>query len=393
MLIGRHPPSTGGIRFGLPQETSITIRSFDFGPTCIYLLGRLRPRFCFKVSAQSACIVSTATNETTDVYATKEVILAAGAIQTPQLLQVSGIGPKSVLASAGIPVKKDLSAVGANLQDHATTIMVFDISNPSFPNPNTIATNATYNASVWQEYWVNRAGPIAAGSSSMVVLLSLPQLSQSAGSIASTLAGQTAAQYLPDIYRSSPPLLRGFLAQRQILGSRLNATNAAVAAFLFPGGGAALLLSLKPLSRGTVTLDTAYPRGLPVVQYNTLMNPVDSEIIVAIVKHARTFWSRPELAHLGPVELLPGAQFQTDQEILEALRNGVLLPSLAHPSGTCALMPEKLGGCVGPDLTVYGTKGLSVVDASVFPLIPGAPLQSTVYAVAEKAADLIKARR
>lgn len=130
-----------------------------------------------------------------------------------------------------------------------------------------------------------------------------------------------------------------------------------------------------------------------MVQYNTLMNPIDTKIVLAIVRNARSFWSRTELAHLGPVEIVPGAQFRTDDEILNALIDqGWLLPSLAHPSGTCAMAPEELGGCVGPDLKVYGIAGLSVVDASIMPLIPGCPLQSTVYAVAEKAADIIKAR-
>ncbi|KAH8882177.1 alcohol oxidase [Thozetella sp. PMI_491] len=343
------------------------------------------------LAAVGVRVVSSEDNSTTEMFATKEVILSAGAIQTPQLLQVSGIGPKAVLEPAGIQVKKDLPAVGANLQDHATTIMVFNITNPSFPNPTTILTNSTYNASVWEEYWVNHTGPIASGSSSMAVLLSLSQLSTSAGSISASLNAQDAIQFLPNIYKF-PPLLKGFLKQRDILSNRFNATDAAVAAFPFPGGGAAPAPYLKPLSRGTVALDPTSPHGLPTVQYNTLMNPVDSEIILAIVKHARKFWARPELAHLGPIELLPGAGLNSDGEILSALRSGVLLPSLAHPAGTCAMLPEALGGCVGPDLMVYGLRRLSVVDASIMPLIPGAPLQATVYAVAEKAADLIKAR-
>jgi choline dehydrogenase-like flavoprotein len=130
-----------------------------------------------------------------------------------------------------------------------------------------------------------------------------------------------------------------------------------------------------------------------VVQYNTLLNPVDADIILAMVKHARSFWGSPRLAILGPVELLPGQQFQTDDEIMAGLiQHGVLWPSLAHPSGTCAMMPEGLGGCVDPTLKVYGFGKLSVVDASILPMIPSAPLQATMYAVAEKAADLIKSR-
>jgi choline dehydrogenase-like flavoprotein len=88
-----------------------------------------------------------------------------------------------------------------------------------------------------------------------------------------------------------------------------------------------------------------------------------------------------------------GPEFQTDDEIIDALiqQNG-LTASFAHMSGTCSMMPESLGGCVSSDLAVYGIRQLSVVDASIIPLIPATHLQSTMYAVAEKAADIIKAR-
>lgn len=95
----------------------------------------------------------------------------------------------------------------------------------------------------------------------------------------------------------------------------------------------------------------------------------------------------------APVELLPGVAAQTDAEILTALKAaGVLQPSFAHPSASCAMLPLEMGGCVSPELLVYGTQKLSIIDASIIPLIVGAHLQETMYAVAEKAADLIKAR-
>lgn len=153
---------------------------------------------------------------------------------------------------------------------------------------------------------------------------------------------------------------------------------------------------LKPLSRGTVTLDPSDPFGLPVVQYNTLQNPIDRDNVLAIVRRAREFWRSPVLVErFGPItEVSPGAQFRTDEEILDELKrnHGIFWPSLAHPSGTCAMMPERVGGCVDAELKVYGVKRLRVVDASVMPLIVGGGLQATVYAVAEKAADLIKGK-
>jgi choline dehydrogenase-like flavoprotein len=198
-----------------------------------------------------------------------------------------------------------------------------------------------------------------------------------------------------------------------------NSTTSAITTTPFKGNGLSPAPFLKPLSRGTVTLnpipDPANPgngeRGkgkgkdpvsdpgkggdLPLVQYNTLQNPLDSELILAIVRHTRRFWSTsPALADaFAPItELLPGPQYQTDGEILQKLRadRGIFWPSLAHPVGTCAMMPEEEGGCVDARLRVYGVGGLRVVDASVMPLIVGTALQATVYAVAEKAADVIK---
>ncbi|CAI4212307.1 unnamed protein product [Parascedosporium putredinis] len=308
--------------------------------------------------------------------ARKEVILAAGAIQTPHLLQVSGVGPKHVLQAAGIPVVKHVPGVGANFQDHATVFMIFNLANASFPNPGTMAANATARG----------GGGLGHGIAAVAVPRHILSRSHREP------AHRSGSHAVPAKFPGLRVIAQGFqeaevdpgtspvLQQRIRLGSPV------------PGGGVSPGVMLKPLSRGTVTLDPADPHGLPVVQYNTFMNPVDAEIAVSVVKRARAFWSKPDIAVLGPSEISPGAQHQTDEEILAALKNGALIPSLAHPSGSCSMMPEDLGGCVGPDLKVHGLKGLSIIDASVIPMIPGAPLQATVYAIAEKAADIIKSR-
>lgn len=114
-----------------------------------------------------------------------------------------------------------------------------------------------------------------------------------------------------------------------------------------------------------------------------LINPVDGENIVAIVKRLRAFWQNPKLDPLGPSEFTPGPQFKTDDEILDKLRtnHAIFRSTLAHPSGTYAMIPERLSGCVAPDVKVHGVRGLRVVDASVMPIIPGGALRGTVYAV------------
>ncbi|KAF2802690.1 choline dehydrogenase [Mytilinidion resinicola] len=357
------------------------------------ITGQQANQILFKnLAATGVTFVSRANGSVSTVSARKEVILAAGAIHTPQLLQLSGIGPKAVLKAAGVKVKKDLAAVGANFQDHPAAFMSYTLSNTTFPNPLSLTLNATYNATSYQQYVDMKTGPYTAARGNSAAFLSLPQLTSKYISIIVSLLTQNPLAYLPSIYTDSG-LLKGFLAQRAILATQFATNNAAVSEFPFNGGGRATAALQKPLSRGTITLNATNPSGAPVIQYNAFQNPVDKAVLLAMVRHARAFWALPQLAKFSPVEAGPGAQYQTDDAIFDALVTGGLLqPTFAHPSGSCAMMPQVLGGCVGADLTVYGTTGLSVVDASIIPLIPAAHLQATMYAVAEKAADLIKAR-
>lgn len=117
-------------------------------------------------------------------------------------------------------------------------------------------------------------------------------------------------------------------------------------------------------------------------------------MLLEALRWMRRHWKNPILARYSPIESVPGEAAQTDDEIISALlaNEGALTPTFAHQVGTCSILPEKYGGCVDSDLTVYGTKKLSIVDASIIPLIPAAHLQATMYAIAEKAADLIKER-
>jgi choline dehydrogenase-like flavoprotein len=336
-------------------------------------------------------ILPRSNNRTSRIYAKKEVILAAGAVQTPQLLQLSGIGPKDVLEAAGIRVNKDMPAVGANFQDHATVRTSYNISHQTFPDPDSVVTNATYNATAWEEYFANHTGPVAGSSATSVISFSLSDLTTFPGMIAQKLLTHDAIRYLPAPYQDEN-LLRGAKAQYKILASRYTANGSAVASGAVVGNGFAATPFLKPASRGTIHIDSTNPRGFPVVQYNTLMNPVDADIILATVRRTRDFWKKEILSRYTPIESAPGAQYRTDEEIMTALKSGFITPGLAHECCTCAMMPEHLGGCVGPDLMVYGIENLSIVDASIMPLIPGVPLQATVYAVAEKAGDIIKRR-
>jgi choline dehydrogenase-like flavoprotein len=120
---------------------------------------------------------------------------------------------------------------------------------------------------------------------------------------------------------------------------------------------------------------------------------VDKAVMAELVRFNRAHWARKELESYSPVEIGPGPQYQTDDDIMNAsIMSGALTPTFAHMSGGCSMMPEELGGCVSDQLKVYGVGSLRVVDASVLPLIPACNLQATMYAVAEKAADIIKGK-
>jgi choline dehydrogenase-like flavoprotein len=203
---------------------------------------------------------------------------------------------------------------------------------------------------------------------------------------------QNVRDYLPSVYADSS-LLRGFTKQRDIIASLHASADAAVGEFPMVPFGLAISALQRPLSRGSVTIDPSNKYGNPVVQFNTLMNPVDRQIIAEMVRWTRKHWTNPELKKFSPAEITPGTQAQTDDEIInDLIQQKALQASFAHMSGSCSMMPESYGGCVGSDLAVYGVKGLSIVDASIIPLIPATHLQATMYAVAEKAADLIKQR-
>ncbi|KAF1929959.1 GMC oxidoreductase [Didymella exigua CBS 183.55] len=324
------------------------------------------------------------------VYASREVIMAAGSVFTPQLLQLSGLGPKDALNAAGVRVKKDMPAVGANMQDHPNTNMQFDLKNLATPNPLS-GLDPSFNASAWAQYKKDRTGPVTQAHGSSLAFLSLQTVTDKYESIVSSIKSQNARSYLPSVYDDSK-LLAGFKKQRDIIANLHSRADAAVAEFPMVAFGLAIGALQRPLSRGTITINPSNKFGAPIVQWNTFQNPIDRQIMVEMVRWLRQHWARPELKKFQPVEIVPGTG-ETDDEIINALiQTKSLEASFAHMSGTCSMMPEAYGGVVGSNLLVYGVKQLSIVDGSIIPLVPATHLQATMYAVAEKAADLIKAR-
>ncbi|KAF2005511.1 GMC oxidoreductase [Amniculicola lignicola CBS 123094] len=323
------------------------------------------------------------------IQAKRETIVAAGAIWTPWLLQRSGIGPRAVLEKAGIEVKLDMPGVGANFQDHPTGGARGTLLDDIFPSSGVMFVNQTFTEAARVEYETNRTGPFTASRGNQAAFLPLKTVIPDWEAVVKAVLAQDPAKYLPSTYDKN--LTAGFIAQKDLTAKLFGQEDSAVFEYPFGAGYVGGTLQ-RPLSRGTINLNPSDPSGNPLVDYRTFSNPIDVANTIAMFRYARKFMTHPALQSLRPVETVPGANVTSDADIEKALRDTLLAPSFAHPCGTASMLPEEFGGVVGPDLRVYNTQRLSVVDASIIPFIPAAHLTTTVYAVAEKAADLIKDR-
>ncbi|KAF2876397.1 choline dehydrogenase [Massariosphaeria phaeospora] len=317
------------------------------------------------------------------VHSVREVILAAGTIHTPGILQRSGIGPKDVLTAANISMKVELPGVGQNFQDHAMTNLFYNMTT-DLPGPTQMFMNQTLIKEARRQYEQERKGPLTLSGGNSGAFLPLSTLTNETTSILSNLSAQLPSTYLPS--SAHPAVLEGYAHQLESLVDLFSSKQAAV--FEYPIGVGAMIAFLKPLSRGTVNINPQNPTAEPHVNYRTFTNPLDVALTVHGVKIFRRLYATPSAKTLGPVELSPGQAVKTNEDWVRWLKTSIS-PSFYHPVGTAALGPKSRGGVLGPDLKVHGVQKLRVVDASIMPLIPGTHTSSTVYAVAEKAADLI----
>lgn len=182
---------------------------------------------------------------------------------------------------------------------------------------------------------------------------------------------------------TDPSILAGYQAQRALILDLYAANSTSTLEYGFSDGTVVPLTLVKPLSRGTIQINTTDPLEPPQTDWNALSDPVDLEILIAGVRKLRALMSTEAITELGPQELAPGANLTSDDQLRAALRQQ-MQPTYSHLASTCSMMKREHGGVVGPDLQVYGLQGLSVVDASIIPLIPATHTSATVYAVAEK---------
>ncbi|KAI5779573.1 hypothetical protein EDC01DRAFT_305609 [Geopyxis carbonaria] len=335
--------------------------------------------------ATGVMFVANATAAATHVRARREVILAAGAVHSPQVLQLSGIGANALLSSIGVKTLVDLPGVGENLQDHPSLYFRGSFTNDHALNPTNLTTNATFAAEQLARYYASASGPYTLARGAGGAFLPLSQILPAAalpGLLASFTtpppAAAAAAAAVRAGYQRQAHLLRAFHAANRLTASE--------SSFVADCGLAQSLQ--KPLSRGRITLASASPFAAPVVDYGVLSHPADLAVLVALTRVNRALFTQPALAKLGPKLTLPDPEAVTDRQLEEVVREN-LQPSMAHPCCTTPMGRRGEGAVVDGRLRVHGVRGLRVVDAGVMPLVPATHLSASVYAVAEKAAHMI----
>ena len=288
-----------------------------------------------------------------------EVLLCAGAIQSPQLLQLSGIGPAALLQKYGIPVVHALPGVGENLQDHLQIRLIFEA--------NVRTTNDDLNSLIGQaklglQWLFKRSGPLAVGINQGGCFMKALHDEQGRA-VAST----------PDI---------------QFHVATLSADMAGDKVHPFSGMTMSVC-QLRPESRGHIRIRCPDPFEPPAIQPNYLATDLDRRTNVAAVKAARRIANSQAMCGLIKREVKPGPDSQDDAELLEFCRNNGA--TIFHPSGTCAMGPDPaLGAVVDARLRVHGVQGLRVIDCSVMPTLVSGNTNAPVVAMAEKAFDMIR---
>ena len=280
-----------------------------------------------------------------------EVILSAGAIGSPRLLQLSGIGPADHLRNLGLPVVLDQPGVGANLQDHVDLFVIAECTGPHtydrFAKPHLSALAAL-------QYLLTRKGPVA---SSLF---------------------ETGGFWYADPNARSPDI------QLHLgLGSGIEAGVAAMA----QGGVTLNSAYLRPRSRGTVRLASADPLAAPLIDPNYWADPYDREMSIRGLKLARDIMRQDALKPFVLAERLPGPDVQTDEDYFNYACAHAKTDH--HPAGTCRMGSDP-AAVVDPQLRFNGIAGLRVVDASIMPSVVSSNTNAATIMIAEKAADMIR---
>jgi choline dehydrogenase len=283
--------------------------------------------------------------------ARKEIILCAGAVGSPSILQRSGIGPRPLLERLGIGVIHELPGVGGNLQDHLQLRLIYKLENARTLNQ--IAGSVWGKMGMGLRYLYDRSGPLSMAPSQL-------------GAFARSGPEQTSANLE---YHVQPLSLERF-------GEPLHS---------FPAFTASVC-DLRPQSRGRIDIRSADPQEAPLIQPNYLSNPEDLRVAADAIRLTRRIVSAPALRAFKPIEYLPGASLQSEEQLQEAAAK--IGTTIFHPVGTCR-MGNDGDAVVDAQLRVHGVPGLRIADASIMPRITSGNTCSPTLMIAEKAAQLI----
>lgn len=344
-----------------------------------------------KINFKGTTAIGVTLENGTVINARKEVILSAGSFQTPGLLELSGIGNATILKNLGIPVVKNLPSVGENLQDHIRIQSSYRLK-PEFPSFDALRNTtraaielALYNSGALSLYdytasgyayfpWTTVSNDIAANFRSLV---------ENDKSLTSAVDKVKKSYFSPALSATVPQLevifsdgytgLKGYPAA--------NSSLFGIGTFSLIG------VVQHPLSKGNVHIGSRNISDKPLINPNYLSHPYDLQAATQLAKFLRKIATSKPMSDVWSEEYEPGTAVQTDEDWKKFALATTL--SIFHPIGTAALLPEKSGGVVDSKLRVYGTKGLRVVDASIIPLLPSAHIQTLVYGIAERAAEMI----
>lgn len=327
-------------------------------------------------------------------HAAREVIVSAGALKSPQILELSGIGRRDILEKIGVPVKVDLPGVGENVQEHVASSISWELRDDCpWQTPDLLRDPETFAKHV--ELLKEGKGLFTLGII-LMAFFPLEMVSDKADEIY-----KRAKEELARIDRSTVPA--GFLEQVEIQLARLNPkTSSPTCEFVLVPGfwsgpnppvpGKRYITPMAILncsfSRGTIHAKSSDPEEDPEFDPRYFERNVDVEMFMETIK-----WMR-NLAKISPIkdmiarEINPGPEVQTDEELLEWAKAWLFTPH--HTACSLSMLPREKNGVVDSQLKVYGTNNLRVVDISVMPLHISSHTQSTAYFIAEKAADIIK---
>ncbi|KAM5528320.1 GMC oxidoreductase [Fusarium oxysporum f. sp. phaseoli] len=252
-------------------------------------------------------------------------------------------------------------------------------------NRSNLTNNATFAAEARAEYDQQKKGPLTSPTADFLLFLPLSNYTSAASDIHKQATGQDGSKFLPT--GTPAEVVKGYKKQQKVLNEKLLDTQSAILEIIWADGTSVLGLQ-HPYSRGSVKAKSSNIFDSPEANPEFLKNPLDLAILAEGVKFARKLSGAPSIKALNPFELVPGANVTSDSDLEQFIRSSA--STLFHPAGSCKLGSRSEGGVVDEKLRVYGVKGLRIVDASVMPLLPATHTMTTVYAVAEKAADLIK---